>query len=240
VNQLWPRLGSATALVDYEEIINSRHSLKEPGTAHPQQTFAATGGSRVSSQTIADLAAAVEAVANAHGHPGSATSQMRIAFDRAAAEVLYNDMKITAFEASQPGIWTFLAVVAMPSITQWRFGTDNVERWIASDLTRHMFARLWWQAFTFGVPADDGSTSFQLLNELSESDLNQLTERKSIGGNHRLARVVAAELIASSGSRRQFVRELAPKLRRLIPFVDFSAVSDDELRELVQALASPS
>lgn len=238
MNQLWPRLGSATALVDYEEILNARHSLKESATNHLQQTFAATGGTRVTSQTIADLAAAVETVANACGYPRSATPQMRVAFDRAAAAVLYNDMNITAFEASQPGIWTFLAVVAMPNITQWRFGIDNVERWIASDLTRHMFARLWWQAFTFGVPADDGSTSYQLLNELSESDLNQLTERKSIGGNHRLARVVAAELIASSGSRRQFVRELAPKLRRLIPFIDFSAVSDDELRQLVQAFAS--
>jgi uncharacterized protein DUF6339 len=240
VNQLWPRLGSAAALVDYEEIVNSRHSRKEIATAHPQQTFAATGGSRVNSQTIANLASAVEAVAASHGYPGTATSHMRTAFDRAAAETLYGYMKITAFEASQPGIWTFLAVVVMPNITQWRFGTDTLERWIASDLTRHMFARLWWQAFTFGVPASDGSTNFDLLRELSEGDLNQLTERKSIGGNHRLARVVAAELIASSGNRRQLVRELAPKLRRLVPFVDFSAVSDDDLRELVHALTPPS
>jgi hypothetical protein len=160
---------------------------------------------------------------------------MRTAFDKEAAAAIFADMRITSFEASQPDVWSFLSLVAMPNITRWRFGIRNPERWIASDLTRHMFSRLWWQAFTFGIETG-GELDLSLLSQLKESDLNQLTERKSIGGNHRLVRIVAAELTRDGGSRRDVLRDFAPRLRARTPFIEFASLSDDQLRRTVRTL----
>lgn len=234
MNQLWPRLGPGVARLILEELSDNPQLPLIGATAHTSQTFAATGGSRVTPKIVSNLVNNLDNVARGHGYPAPAAPAERIAFDREAAEAMYDFMEVTAFEVSQPGMWTFLSVVAMPDITRWRFGFENRERWIASDLTRHMFARLWWQAFTFGVPQSGGGVDYRLLRSLSESDLNQLTERRSIGGNQRLARIVAAELVTHPTRRRATIRHLARKLRRLNAFVDFAGLGDDEIQELVR------
>lgn len=236
MNQLWPRISHTAALVAVQEMDKGNGSGLQNSVRHPQQTFAATGGHRVKEREITQLVDQIEMVAVEYGYRGEASTKGLVEFDRRAAEVLYEAMHITSFEASQPGMWTFLSVVAMPGITAWRFGHRNLERWIASDLTRHMFSRLWWQAFIFGVRSNGSETDYRLLRSLSESDLNQLTERKSIGGNHRLARAVAAELTLVTDSRRDVVRDLTRRLRRLTPFIDFSALTDDDLYRMVQRL----
>lgn len=236
MNQLWPRISHTVALVAFQELDIGDGNKPKSLHHHPQQTFAATGGRRVSERDISRLIDEIETVAAENGYGGSTTTKGLIDFDRRTAEVLYESMHITSFEASQPGMWTFLSVVAMPGVTAWRFGPRNLERWVATDLTRHMFARLWWQAFIFGIRSKGSATEYHLLRGLSESDLNQLTERKSIGGNHRLARAVAAELMTVTDGRRDAVRDLTRRLRRLTPFIDFSALTDDDLYRLVQRL----
>jgi len=52
-------------------------------------------------------------------------------------------------EAGNRDVWSFTALVALPHLTRWRFVTRNRERWLASDLTRHTWARLWWQVTVF-------------------------------------------------------------------------------------------
>jgi hypothetical protein len=236
MSELWPRLGAAASRIEFEAM-RSMHPARLPGRpSHPQQTFAATGGTRVNVPKIIELASKIEGLAIQSGYPNPASPQDRIAFDRAAAETLLDATNMTAFEASQPGVWNFLALVAMPKVTWWRFGSANPERWIASDLTRHMFSRLWWQAFTFGVVQEDGTTDYALLKALSESDLNQLTERKSLGGNHRLVRAIARELQEVATNRRQVLRQLASKIRRLTPFVDFSVLTDEQLESVTRSL----
>lgn len=232
MNQLWPRLASSAARQIFDDLEENSATSPVGATSHPLQTFAATGGSRVTPKMVGDLTDVLAEIASRYGFPNNSPVADRIAFDREAAEEISGMMAITAFEASQPGVWTFLALVAMPDITLWRFGFNNRERWVASDLTRHMFSRLWWQAFTFGQPCD-GRVDFQLLHSLSESDLNQLTERRSIGGNHRLARAVARELDAHPKRGRATVRHVARKLRRLSAFIDFAGLSEGDLDALV-------
>lgn len=234
MNQLWPRLSAGGGRQLLEELVESGEAFQAGANVHPLQTFAATGGSRVTPKTVTALADIIDEIARRKGYPDASPSADRIAFDREAAEAIFGFMDVTAFEASQPGVWTFLSVVAMPEITQWRFGFDNRERWIASDLTRHMFARLWWQAFTFGQPILGGGVDYRLLRSLSESDLNQLTERRSLGGNHRLARAVAAELAAHPKRGRAIIRHVARKLRRLGAFIDFASLSDNDIRATVR------
>ncbi|WP_078324396.1 DUF6339 family protein [Mycobacteroides salmoniphilum] len=239
MNQLWPRLCGGTARIEFDSIRIADPSELKSRATHPQQTFAATGGARVHPSTVDELINQMERVAISCGYPHPAKPDDRISFDRAAAESLFDATKMTAFEASQPGVWNFLALVAMPRLTWWRFGTENPERWIASDLTRHMFARLWWHALIFGSRSG-GATDYTLLRTLSESDLNQLTERKSLGGNHRVARTIAREIQSIDHGRRDVLRRLASQMRRLTPFIDFSTLNDEQLTRLVSGLVHAS
>jgi hypothetical protein len=206
---------------------------------HPQTTYAATGGVRVTSAEVAALVGALRAAATEFGYPTHSDDAERIGFDRAAAEVLFNGTDLTTVEAAHRGVWNFIALVAAPDLVQWRFGRNNVERWIATDLTRHMFSRLWWQALTFAVPRDDGRTDYALLRGLSESDLNQITERRSLAGNPRLAQAIARLIITGGNdiSRRSLLRDLTPRLRRRLAFIDFAVLTDEQLDDHIRALA---
>lgn len=240
MSDLWPRLRKSQAILEYRKLAEHPARLtKASRPAHPQMTYAATGGRRVDDDTVTALAETIRATAIDFGFPSPASDSERIAFDRAAAEQIYRAMSITGAEAGVREIWSFLAVVAIPDVTRWRFPGDNLERWIASDLTRHMYARLWWQARTFAVTRGDGSLDFSLLRGLSESDLNQLTERRSIGGLAPLARSIARVLDTEGrqgSERRSDLRYATAKIRRLLAFIDFSGLSDDQIDDRVRAV----
>jgi hypothetical protein len=234
MTQLWPRISTPRARTFLAEIPadgDVRDLARTAGTEHPDAIYPATGGHRVDRRVVADLAAALRTTATNHGYPDPTTDAERIRFDRAAAQVVYSHMRITTVEAASRGVWNFLALVAIPDVTRWRFGRSNTERWIASDLTRHMFARLWWQALTFAAAQTPTTVDdYTLLRRLSERDLNQITERRRIAGNPRLARAIAAAALDSPAGTDQVLRTVTPRLRRLIPFIDFSALTDDQIR----------
>jgi len=237
MSELWPRLSRPVARTRYEEFgaVTALDLVNESDSVHPQMSFAATGGTRTSSDRLEGFAQTVREVATRFGYPDRSGDADRIAFDRDAAELLYPDMDITTFEAANPGIWNFMAVVLLPDVTLWRFGRTNSERWIASDLTRHMFARLWWQGLTFATKRGD-DLDFALLRQLSESDLNQIMERRGLAGNPRLAQALARAVVKAEGARREIIREITPRLRRRLAFIDFSALTDDQIDRQIKNL----
>jgi len=238
VNNLWPRLSATYGLAEYARLPKrSVQDLRERSRAvHPKATYAPTGGARMKPDGLLALATDMRSVAEAFEYPEPASSSQRIEFDRAAAELVYDSMVMSTVEAAVPGVWTFLALVLMPDVTFWRFSGDNAERWVASDLTRHMFARLWWQALVFGSGPDGGHVDLTLLRKLGESDVNQLLERTSIGGNPPLARAIARVVVKGSGGHRRVLRDIAPKLRRRLAFIDFSTLTDEQLDDHVRSL----
>ncbi len=244
MSQLWPRINSAVAQKLFVDLKGSsvEQLVAVARKEHAQTTFAATGGVRVSANEIGTLAVDFRSVAAEYGYPNQVGDVQRVAFDRAAAEVLFARMDMSTVEAANRGVWNFLALVVAPDVVLWRFGRGNAERWVASDLTRHMFSRLWWQALTFGVPTEDGRNDYALLQRLSESDLNQITERRSIAGHCRLAQAVARFVTSNSGDggSRALLRELTPRLRRLLAFVDFAALTDEQIDDHIRTLAGGS
>ena len=239
MTELWPRLSTAAGIIEYRKLaeVPPEELAGASRNKHPQMTYAASGGRRIGENGVERLAEAIRSTAAEYGYPAEVGSADHISFDRAAAEQIHQMMDITAVEAANRGVWTFLAVVAMPDVTRWRFSGDNLERWIATDLTRHMFSRLWWQAATFGVKTAN-SQDYSLLRRLTESDLNQITERRSIAGVTPLARSIARVLTEGSpeGGRRHVLRDATPRLRRLMAFIDFSVLTDDQLDDRVRAL----
>lgn len=241
MSQLWPRLGPVPAREMYVELagLDVPTLLDRSSAEHPRLTYAATGGARVSSAAVSALTDDLRTAAQECGYPHIADSAQRRTFDRLAAEVLYRQMDITTVEAAVDQVWNFMALVAAPDIVGWRWaGSENQERWICTDRTRHMFARLWWQARTFVLDTDIGP-DFSLLRPLSERDLNQITERKVIGGIPPLARALA-RLVSSERNDdavgSQLLRALTPLLRRHVMFVDFASLSDEQIDDHLRAL----
>lgn len=241
MSQLWPRLGPVPARELYVELAGLDVStlLARSSAEHSRLTYAATGGARVTSGSVRALTDELRTAARECGYPQIADSAQRRMFDRLGAEVLFRQMDITSVEAAVDQVWNFIALVAAPDIVGWRWaGSQNQERWICTDRTRHMFARLWWQARIFALETETGP-DFSLLRPLSERDLNQITERKVIGGIPPLARALARLVSAERNDDAvgsQLLRALTPPLRRHVMFVDFASLSDDQIDDHLRAL----
>ncbi|NUW43285.1 DUF6339 family protein [Nonomuraea rhodomycinica] len=203
-----------------------------PQDSHPEQTWAPVGG-RVAPKRVRELIDAISMLASEYGFPAAAGTDARISFDRDAAKVIRGQLDLSWAEAGNRDLWSFLSLVALPHVTMWRFGASNKERWIATDLTRHTWARLWWQAVVFAGHE-------HILAALSESDLNQLLERRSIGGDPRLVRETARAVteLTANASRRAVIRDVTARLRRYLAFLDVRALSDQQVRDMCHALTN--
>ncbi|MFG3601615.1 hypothetical protein [Micromonospora chersina] len=187
----------------------------------------------MSSKRVRELIDGVSALAEKYGFPKSGGPDVRIAFDRDAAGLIRSHMDLSWAEAGNRDVWSFISLVTLPHVTMWRFGPSNRERWVATDLTRHTWARLWWQAVVFAGHE-------QILAALSESDLNQLLERRSIGGDPRLVRETARAVteVLGDAPRRRVIRDVTLRLRRYLAFLDVRALSDEQIRDLCSALTA--
>ncbi|MFB6726259.1 hypothetical protein ACFCV3_39180 [Kribbella sp. NPDC056345] len=230
---LWPRLPDAVAREEYEKI--RAGAPCRDASRHSEQIYAPVG-ERVAELKISELTVAITRLARAHGYPDPAPDATRVAFDRACAPLVRRMVDITWAEAGSRSVWSFVSLVPLSGITLWRFGTNNIERWLATDLTRHTWARLWWQAVVF-------DSDPRLLDHLTESDLNQLLERRSIGGDPRLVRSIGAAIVHAKPAdltRRQIIRDVTKRLRRQLAFIDIRALEDATLHKWCQAIVQES
>lgn len=230
---LWPRLTASVASAMYNEV---RRGTLLPADSHPAQVFAPVGGRRATSHEVAMLASDIRMLAEPFGFPNRNEASARVAFDRAAAPVIRAKMDLSWSEAAARDVWSFLALVALPDVTSWRFGTDNKERWVASDPNRHTWSRLWWQAIVF-------EGDFALLGELTESDLNQLFERRRIGGDPRLARAIARAVVSRTPSgegRREVIRDVTARVRRRLAWADMYSLESTVMDSVISAFVEES
>lgn len=221
MTELWPRLPTAVASRIYLDA--AKGDVPVASTDHPDQIWSPVGA-RATPKQILRLRDDLTALAAEFGFPQEAGPQRRIDFDRAAAPVMRKHLDLDWAEAGEREVWSFLALIALPDLTVWRFGLENDERWIASDLTRHAWARLWWQALVFEGAED-------VLRELGESDLNQLLERRSIGGDPRLVRALGRAVVEAPAylQRRVLIRDATQRLRRRLAFLEVRSLSNDQL-----------
>jgi len=228
-----PRLPRAVALSLYAGV--AQGLPMRPAPSHGGQIWPAVGN-RIDEEQLRLLSEALEACAAQHGYPVSGSNAQRVAFDRASAVLLRENLPLTWAEAGTADVWSFFALVVLPDVTLWRFGAANVERWIASDLTRHTWARLWWHAESFGDDVD-------VLAMLAESELNQILERRSIGGNPNVVRAFSRALAgfeAQDAPRRALIRDVTKRLLRRLAYVDGAALSSDDLTDMCRSLLHES
>jgi hypothetical protein len=219
MSRLYPRLLEAVALSRHEEFVG----LDVPGlrrradVRHPSAVFAATGGTRVEPSGLAALADGIRSLATDAGYPGPLRSDsVRNRFDARVGAYLHASMDLVAAEASARSMWAFLALILLPDVAYWRFPEPSRDRVLATDITRHVFGRLWWRAHLL---FDEAATDpYHLLETFAESAFDQIfARRRAIGGSRALIRALAdcwTKEDLESMSEREVLRETLKVLAR--------------------------
>lgn len=234
---LWPRLPDSVASMTFARL-DEQNAIPAPDTAHPSQIFAQVGG-RVGEGQLRDLQQAVNALAIAHGFPDELPRGKGPVFDREVAPVVFDRMSMTWAEASSREVWSFVAIVLLPDVTEWRWRhqiSRNRERWIATDFTRHTWSRVWWLMAAF-------ESDPSLAGQFHESELNQLLERRSIGGNPRLLVAFSKQLVSAfnkGAPRRALIRDATRRLRRHLAFMDPSGMTESQMYDWISDVVAQS
>lgn len=239
---LYPRLAPAPAsrALAAARGVSVAQLRAQARTSHPDAVFAALGGVEVTEGRLAELAGAVRDVADRAGFPDPPRGQdARDAFDLGCAEILHRRSGMVAAEAAVIDVWAFIGIVLLPDVCFWRFPDPPPDRVVGPDLTRHTFARLWWRALQLsGLQGGNGLSSITLI---PENEMNQLFERRSIGGNRALVRATARVLLTPRGewrrlNRRELVRDALARLQRLLAFMMLESLDDESLDEFVRSV----
>ena len=234
---LYPRLlGDAARQLHKEHLqssitdLTARHSVR-----HPAAVFAATGGRRITPDELRRLRDDVLEIAGRAGFPNEGRRQDRVTFDLEVARLLHERCGLVAGEAAVRPIWAFLALVLLPDVSYWRYPRPPGDRVLGTDITRHVWGRLWWRAHLLVLPRQ--YDRYGLLETFGEAAFDQIfARRRSIGGSRALVRTVAEIWPAVDHGRvpeRDVLIDVLKRLSRLGAVVEFESLDDDELRRQV-------
>jgi hypothetical protein len=129
-------------------------------------------------------------------------------------------------------MWAFLALVVLPDVAVWRFPNPPADRVLATDITRHVFGRLWWRAELLHDPSAE-SDAYHLLDVFSERNFDQiLARRRSIGGSPELVRALALEWprLWIGSNETEVLRDTLKHLMRRGAFQDLFGLPEHLLR----------
>lgn len=241
MSTLYPRLLDTAAKSRYEELaaLDLPALRISAATRHPAAIFAATGGTRVTDKRLTELQGAVRQLADEFGYP-TALGRRRVSeFDVRLAELLHREMDVVAAEAAVRPMWAFLALVVLPDVAYWRFPERHADRVLASDITRHVFGRVWWRAHLLhDSTADD---PYHLVGVFGEAEFDHIFgRRRAIGGSRAVIRAIAQHFPSADRAGhadREVLRETLKVLARRGAFQDFESHDhDDVVREIADVV----
>ncbi|WP_154697088.1 DUF6339 family protein [Lentzea guizhouensis] len=243
MSRLYPRLLPWHAKNLYEEYRGLKPSelTAHSDTTHTSAVFVATGGDRVSATDLAALRKKVVTLATDAGFPDESNRSSSAEFDLRLAALLHSEMGLVPAEAASGDVWAFLALVLLPDVAYWRYGPlPNADRVQATDITRHVFGRMWWRAQLVHDPSEP--SHYSALAILGEAAFDQIyARRKALGGSPHLVKAILRvwrDLDREGENERDVLRDLLKRLLRLAAFVSFEAMEDLDLdAELLRAAA---
>jgi hypothetical protein len=244
VSVLYPRLLGDTARDLHRRYqqssiaeLSGQHALR-----HPSAVFAASGGRRVTADELQSLRDGVLEVAARAGFPGEGRRQDRATFDLEIAQLLHQRCGLVAGEAAVRPIWAFIALVLLPDVSYWRYPRPPGDRVLGTDITRHVWGRLWWRAHLLALPLE--YERYRLLDTFGEAAFDQVfARRRSIGGSRALVRTIADIWPSVERGRvpeRDVLIDVLKRLSRWGAVVEFESLDDEELRRQVQDAATES
>ncbi|WP_062467228.1 DUF6339 family protein [Demequina maris] len=212
-------------------------------TRHDSAVFVATGGDRISEAELRALRAAVVELSRAAGYPRNLAGNEAVEYDRHLAVLLHSHAGLVPAEAASRDLWAFLALCLLPDVAFWRFPTPPIDRVLGTDLTRHVFGRLWWRAQLVADP--DLPDPYGALEILGEAAFDQIYARRTaLGGSPALVQGILAtwDERRRQGDfeglvERDVLRDYLKRLLRLGSFVAFDALDQDAMRVELAAVA---
>jgi len=156
--------------------------------------FTPTGGSPISSKDLEAIRTSIVYHAKKNGYGSKGTRSELANFDAQTAAWLADQPVFASGEALRDDVWAFIAIVALPDITHWRFGISQ-ERYLGG--VRNAFQRLWLRGKLFDR-GDESSDRWGLLEKLTEDAFVQIIERPSIGGDSVLTIAIAEAWVRAS------------------------------------------
>lgn len=241
---LYPRLlDQAARDLHYRYVGLSVAELRELHSySHPAAVFTATGGTRVHRGHLEHLRRRVTKAAEQAGFPEGGRRRDNSEFDREIGRLLHQRCGLVAAEAAVRPVWAFLALVVLPDVSYWRYPDPPVDRILATDITRHVWGRLWWRAHLLLDPTD--SDPYHLLDAIGEADFDQVYARRALlGGSRLLIRMIVdtwPSVDRGGLPDREVFRDLLKRLLRIAAFLDFDTLDRPALRELIRQEAAAS
>jgi hypothetical protein len=229
---LYPRLLSDQARPLYAQLsgLSLTQLTQYATTSHDAAVYAATGGDRISENQLRELRHLVLDIAGEAGFPDQADTRLRGRFDMQLAEALHAQMDIVPAEAASGDVWAFLALNLLPDVAFWRY-QSNKERILGTDLTRHVFGRMWWRAQLVYDPG--AAAPYEALKILGEAAFDQIyARRKALGNSPHLVKGILRvwnALDLTELTERDVLRDFLKRLLRLAPFVLFESLDDRTL-----------
>ncbi|MFI0108593.1 DUF6339 family protein [Streptomyces globisporus] len=202
--------------------------------------YAATGGSRLPERSLGSLREAVFACATERGYPAKPGRRQAAGFDIDVATVLHRDSGIVPAEAVAGDLWAFLSLVVLPDVSAWRFADLHRDRVLGTDVTRHVFGRLWWRAHLLYDEDGGREDLYASLSVLNESDFDQIYARRtSIGGSPHLVRAIVRvwqTLDVPPNAERRVLRDFLMRVLRLNAFISFDSLPAEALDEELEGV----
>ncbi|MFC9395184.1 DUF6339 family protein [Streptomyces sp. NPDC057027] len=241
---LYPRLLPQQARQLYDEYrdLSIPELAERVSYTHPSAVYVATGGDRVSTTQLKDLRRAVVELAERSGFPHSSDRARNAEFDLGLAALLHAEMGMVPAEAASRDVWAFLAIAVLPDVAYWRYPHPPRDRVLGTDLTRHVFGRLWWRGQL--VRSSDTSDPYAALKILGEAAFDQIYARRAaLGGSPHMVRAILRvwnALNLHGLNERETFRDFLKRLLRLAPFVLFDGIEDEALDAELRAVAQES
>ncbi|WP_406352526.1 DUF6339 family protein [Streptomyces sp. NBC_00658] len=209
---------------------------------HDSAVYVATGGDRVSADQLQELRAGVVDLAKRAGFPDGSDRTRNAEFDLRLAALLHAEMGMVPAEAASRDAWAFLALVLLPDVAFWRYPQPPRDRVLGTDLTRHVFGRLWWRAQL--VRSSDEPEPYGALKILGEAAFDQIYARRAaLGGSPHMVRAILRvwkDLDLTGLNERETLRDFLKRLLRLAPFVLFDGIEEHALDHELRAVAQES
>lgn len=226
---VYPRLPAGAALEELKELRRLRTGGRpEWRRDHPRAVYA-PHGSRVPETVLEEVRARVEEAVAPLPRRNGVRRQDVARWDRVVGAALHSSMRIVDADAAAEGVWSFLTLVLLPDLAVERFPLDSADARFLG-LPRNVFRRTWERHRVIGdLEPPTG------VKPLGEDELVGLLERSAMARNHRLVRLVAAQVLLYEGTDRSnsFARPLAKLVAAETgPFV-LDLLGDEELAQLV-------
>ncbi|MER6422683.1 DUF6339 family protein [Streptomyces sp. NPDC001137] len=241
---LYPRLLSEQAKPLFEEYrhLSVAELTGRMAVSHDSAVYVATGGDRVSAAQLKELRAGVVDLAKDAGFPDDSDRAGNADFDLRLAALLHAEMGMVPAEAASRDVWAFLALVLLPDVAFWRYPLPPKDRVLGTDLTRHVFGRLWWRAQL--VRSSDDLEPYGALKILGEAAFDQIYARRAaLGGSPHMVRAILRvwqDLDLTGLNERDTLRDFLKRLLRLAPFVLFDGIEEQALDQELRAVAAES